>query len=652
MYIRRIKVENFRGLKSMDLQLKPGINFIIGSSNVGKSTVLKAADLVLNPTVQWWRRDILDELDFHHKKTDSPIVIELLLDCGRIECPGCKRFEVVKDEDSETCKLCEHLIYIDSEDNILTAETISAEKKGACIWLRMTATFKEAEGYVEVEHDVLGEDGTPRTSLTRPMKEWIGSLLLKSNRTNESECRLQHNSLLRRSIGETGSWDQKYSSQFKKGMNDLVEELSANEAKNALERAGNQLKLLSPLVKGNLTLGVEGARKTDLLRQVELSIEDAEDAVLPFSYQGEGLQNLTVLMLAVFGQRKYQGLRPPSSIIMIEEPEENLEPQMQRSVLRFMQTLLMDHQDNDSPEEPTASQSYDQILITTHSPYVLSSDLKLNSVLRLVKETSGEVKSIALGSIGGSKGFYGVRKKVHSSSLELYETLFSDLVILWEGDCEAGFYPALMRDRENCPAEMLSGLPSEGNSILSIAEWFIEAGFQVLAVVDGDKTQTITALFEKKVHFIALPEGKSIEGVIAEELSKKDRSRIAAEILVKAIGASGYIKQSTMWPALNNHLKTLESCYKPVSTDCVLKALNDSVVADLDKSDIRDTLKKHKQRTVFETLAEFLLSEKLVPSLCNRLVEELEKVWGDRNSLGMYQFDDSGELKEYGETNS
>jgi len=64
MYIKNVKVRNFRGIQSADISLHPGLNFLIGPNNVGKSTILFAIDLVLNPNIQWWRRDVLSEVIF------------------------------------------------------------------------------------------------------------------------------------------------------------------------------------------------------------------------------------------------------------------------------------------------------------------------------------------------------------------------------------------------------------------------------------------------------------------------------------------------------------------------------------------------------------------------------------------------------------
>jgi energy-coupling factor transporter ATP-binding protein EcfA2 len=86
MYIKNIKISRFRAFRSAEISLQPGLNILIGPNNVGKSTILSAIDFVLNPNLQWWRREILTELDFFRGRTEDPIEVEVLVGCGRPRC--------------------------------------------------------------------------------------------------------------------------------------------------------------------------------------------------------------------------------------------------------------------------------------------------------------------------------------------------------------------------------------------------------------------------------------------------------------------------------------------------------------------------------------------------------------------------------------
>ena len=62
MRITKIRVENFRGIKSGEVLL-PTHAVLVGDNNVGKSSVLEAIDLVLGPE-RLGRRPVIDEHDF------------------------------------------------------------------------------------------------------------------------------------------------------------------------------------------------------------------------------------------------------------------------------------------------------------------------------------------------------------------------------------------------------------------------------------------------------------------------------------------------------------------------------------------------------------------------------------------------------------
>lgn len=65
MFISKIKINNFRNFKDQEVVFNDGVNVIIGHNNAGKTNLLKALALVINPDTN--RR--LDVDDFN-KNTD------------------------------------------------------------------------------------------------------------------------------------------------------------------------------------------------------------------------------------------------------------------------------------------------------------------------------------------------------------------------------------------------------------------------------------------------------------------------------------------------------------------------------------------------------------------------------------------------------
>jgi putative ATP-dependent endonuclease of the OLD family len=69
--IRKVEIDNFRGIRSLVWLPSPGLNCLIGPGDSGKSTILDAIDLCLGA-----RRSIqFTDADFHELNVDDPISI-------------------------------------------------------------------------------------------------------------------------------------------------------------------------------------------------------------------------------------------------------------------------------------------------------------------------------------------------------------------------------------------------------------------------------------------------------------------------------------------------------------------------------------------------------------------------------------------------
>ena len=82
MYISKIKIDNFRNFKENEIEFNDGINVIIGHNNAGKSNLIKALGLVLNPNSKkrlsihdFNMNASLDELRKHSPKVSITVTI-------------------------------------------------------------------------------------------------------------------------------------------------------------------------------------------------------------------------------------------------------------------------------------------------------------------------------------------------------------------------------------------------------------------------------------------------------------------------------------------------------------------------------------------------------------------------------------------------
>lgn len=57
MYLSKINIRNFRNLESLEVNLSPGLNVIVGENNVGKTNLLDALRVALGSA--WNNSDVV-----------------------------------------------------------------------------------------------------------------------------------------------------------------------------------------------------------------------------------------------------------------------------------------------------------------------------------------------------------------------------------------------------------------------------------------------------------------------------------------------------------------------------------------------------------------------------------------------------------------
>src|SRR6516165_8915719 len=79
MQVARLKIENFRGIKSAEIDFD-GHTLLLGANNVGKSTICEALELALSPDRQS-RTPVVEEFDFYNARyldeKDQPVEIRI-----------------------------------------------------------------------------------------------------------------------------------------------------------------------------------------------------------------------------------------------------------------------------------------------------------------------------------------------------------------------------------------------------------------------------------------------------------------------------------------------------------------------------------------------------------------------------------------------
>jgi putative ATP-dependent endonuclease of OLD family len=84
MYIHRIRIENFRCFRLLEMRLRPGVNVVVGENNAGKTSLLAAIDKALGPTPRFSVDDFYSTDTDVAKSPLQPIRIDVELRPARV----------------------------------------------------------------------------------------------------------------------------------------------------------------------------------------------------------------------------------------------------------------------------------------------------------------------------------------------------------------------------------------------------------------------------------------------------------------------------------------------------------------------------------------------------------------------------------------
>lgn len=353
MKVVRLTITNFRGIKSAEL-LFDGHTLMVGSNNVGKSTLCEALDLVLGPD-RLNRFPAVDEFDFYNAKYLEPAADE-----DSAPTPIALRIEAVLVEPSaEVEAKCGgnvefwHLI----EKRLLGSGEVEAANPPdvvPCLRLETIGKYNleedefEAKTYFSRSPDA---DFGELTPVPKSIKRLFGFLYLRALRTGSRALSLERGSLLdiilRTKGVRTSLWEKTI--ERLRGLD--IESDAAEIApvlRSVEKRLARYIALESP---GNATkLHVSELTREHLRKTMTFFLAlSADQGHVPFPHAGTGTINTLVLALLSF----IADLKPDTVIFAMEEPEIAVPPHTQRRIAEYLLTKTT------------------QAFVTSHSPFVI-----------------------------------------------------------------------------------------------------------------------------------------------------------------------------------------------------------------------------------------------------------------------------------------
>lgn len=422
MHLVALTAENFRLFGSeaagthLRLEIKRGLTVLVGENDAGKSAVIDALRLVLGAKGQDFLR--VSDDDFHRKKG-------VPADSFRLHC----RFEGLSD--AERARFLEWLSLEDKEPALeVTLLVFRAKRKNR----------SGVETFVADSSWRSGPKGAGR-AIEGDLRSYLLSTYLKPLRDAEMEMAAGRGSRLSQLLlnhpalkgqdqpsdipaPETGKPLQPPTTLvgiMKTAEGWIQSSDSLTQAKKQLNE--DYLKNLSTgpaSLQGEITIGRNADLKA-ILEKLELWLNSSLTPGERLRH-GLGLNNL-LFMAAEFlllSETAEAGL----PLLLIEEPEAHLHPQLQLRLMEFLETK-------------TAGDAAVQVIVTTHSP-TLSAKANIENLTMLA---AGRAFPLASNQTKLSPGDYRfLRRFLDATKANLF---FARGVVIVEGDAENILLPVL-----------------------------------------------------------------------------------------------------------------------------------------------------------------------------------------------------------------
>lgn len=406
MKLRKLKIQNFRGIQSLDLDIDD-TTVLIGENNSGKTAVLDALRLCLRDLGP--RRSVVfDPFDFHLKDAGaepySADPIELTITFSE---------DVEGEWDNQLVgRLSRHkILQVDGDGRNHVVLRVT------CAYNTTNRDFEQDWKFLNLDSQPLsGVSETALSALQREVAYFYLAALRDAARHFDAKGPFWRPFLKDSQL----SSEKKAEIEEKlKEVNDLVvaSHTSFEQARNRLNKVQNVV----PMASGNV-VSIEAVpeRMFDMLSKAQVHFGTSTGAKVPVGRHGEGTQSLAVLMLfSAFLDAWPNGF----PIIALEEPEAHLHPSAVRALWGVISGIA------------------GQKLISTHSGDLLS-EIDIHKVRRLTRTSAGvQSYRVPVGVLSDEE----TRKFNYHVRRARGELLFARCWLLVEGETEAWIYPAAAR---------------------------------------------------------------------------------------------------------------------------------------------------------------------------------------------------------------
>lgn len=419
MYLKHIRARNYRAFgdgttaPTLDWELDPGLNILVGENDAGKTGIIDAIRQVLLTTSYDPIR--LFEQDFHIQGTNRSHTLSI---------------------EATLCGLSP-----DQEASVL--EWLTLGEDGTCsLILHLEASYHPPQVTKRARVETIVRTGTNGTGpeVGFAVRELVRATYLRPLRDAEAELRSGRQSRLSQILGahnqiagqEVNDFDEALPNNIPECLVGLMaftqHHMGEHEVIKSVEKDINDNYLSQFAFSGDSLQSririAPNLALTPILEKFELSL-------LPGTHidpnarctRGLGYNNALFMATELVLLRDGEEL----ALLLVEEPEAHLHPQLQERVM----DLLKEHSDNDQ------EQKWVQVIITTHSPSLVSSARIENMTLVHKAQTF----PLAAGKTKLKRTDYSfLRRFIDATKANLF---FARGVMMVEGPAEAILLPAI-----------------------------------------------------------------------------------------------------------------------------------------------------------------------------------------------------------------